>query len=69
MSQKTIFPEVTPMIKVSGGTTGDSSRLPTEIYAMIGGDDEVSGIPPTGGGGGGSAGSPIGLLLALTYAS
>jgi len=67
MSQLTVYPVVTPEVKVSGGISGAASRIATMIYALIGGSDDVSGIPPTGGGA--SAGSPIGLLLALTKAS
>lgn len=63
-----IYPVITPMIKVSGGTTGPGSTIPTDIFGVINGSNEVSGIPATGGGGGG-AGTPIGLLMALTKAA
>lgn len=69
MAVSNIYPVITPMIKLSGGTGGVGTTQPTDIFAAIGGSDGTSGIPATGGGGGGTIGSPIGLLLALTHAS
>lgn len=53
MAVSNIYPVITPMIKLSGGTTGVGSTRPTDIFADIGGSDGTSGIPATGGGGGG----------------
>ncbi len=54
MAVSNIYPVITPMIKVSGGTSGPGSTTPTDIFAVIGGSDGTSGIPATGGGGGGT---------------
>lgn len=69
MAVSNIYPIITPIMKVSGGTGGVGTTQPTDIFAVIGGSDGTSGIPATGGGGGGTLGSPMGLLLALTYPS
>lgn len=66
MAVSNIYPVITPLIKVAGGTNG--SNIPTDIVAVIGGSGADGGIPATGGGGGG-AGTPLGILMAITTAS